>query len=105
MGKYSVIMSTFPNRQEARKIAGMLLKKKLAAGVNIIGGVESRYWWKGRIEKGMEAMAIIKTRKTLVGKVIAEIKRNHSYAVPEVIELPISKGNEDYLKWIKEVTE
>jgi len=104
MGKYSIIMSTFPNRKEAGRIADMLLKKRLVACANIISAVESKYWWKGKIEKGKEALAIIKTRKSLVDKVIAEIKKNHSYDVPEVIELPILRGNGNYLKWIDEIT-
>jgi len=104
MSKYSILISTFSDRQEASKIADILLRKKLIACVNILSGMESRYWWKGKIEKGQEILAIIKTRKSLVDKVIMEIKTNHSYAVPEVIELPILRGNKDYLKWIDEVT-
>jgi periplasmic divalent cation tolerance protein len=97
-------MSTFSGRKEAGRVVDMLLKNRLIACANIIPAVESRYWWKGRIEKGKEALVVIKTRKSLVGKVIAEIKKNHSYTVSEVIELPILKGNKDYLKWIEEVT-
>jgi len=104
MGKYSVIMSTFPSRKEANRIADMLLKKRLIACANIIPAVESRYWWKSRIEKGKEALAVMKTRSSLASKVIVEIKKNHPYEVPEVIELPILGGNGNYLKWIDEVT-
>lgn len=32
------------------------------------------------------------------------VKENHSYEVPEVVALPISGGNPDYLKYIDEVT-
>ncbi|MEM2974773.1 MAG: divalent-cation tolerance protein CutA [Candidatus Micrarchaeia archaeon] len=105
MSKYSVIFSTFPSKREAFEIANLLLKKKIVACVNIINEVESRYWWKRKIERGREIMVIMKTRKSLVGKIIKIIKQNHSYAVPEIIELPILKGNKDYLKWINESVE
>ena len=104
MQKFSILISTFPNKKETNKIADILLKKKLVACVNIIERIESKYWWKGKIERGKETLAIIKTRKNLVMEVIKEIKKNHSYDVPEVIELPILKGNRDYLKWIDEIT-
>lgn len=101
---YSVVLSTFKDKKEASRIAGILLKAKVAACVSIVGGVESRYWWKGSIEKSREAMAVIKTRKNLVGKVVALIKKNHSYSVPEIIEMPILSGNKDYLDWISKTT-
>ena len=101
---YSVILSTFPSKKEAKKVSEMLLEKKLAACVNIIDKIESAYWWKGKIEKGKEVLVIIKTRESLVEKVIDEVKKNHSYTVPEIIEIPIKKGNRSYLNWIDEVT-
>ena len=35
-------------------------------------------------------------------KVEAEIKRLHSYEVPEIIALPIAAGSPAYLAWIAE---
>jgi periplasmic divalent cation tolerance protein len=32
----------------------------------------------------------------------AEVKRLHSYDVPEIIALPIAAGGIDYLNWISE---
>jgi periplasmic divalent cation tolerance protein len=39
------VTTTFDNQKEAEKIAKMLLKKKLAACIQLIGPVLSQYWW------------------------------------------------------------
>jgi periplasmic divalent cation tolerance protein len=104
MNKYSVILSTFSNKKEAGKVAAILLKNKSAACVNILSSIDSMYWWRGKIEKSEEVLAVIKTRKSLVGKVMTSIRKNHSYSVPEIIELPILSGNKDYLDWIMDAT-
>jgi len=97
-----VIFVTCAGLKEANKISGKLLDKKLVACANIIKGVSSRYWWKGKIEKSDEVMLIMKSRKQLFKKIVSEVKKLHSYSVPEIIALPIFAGNPDYLKWIKE---
>ena len=56
------------------------------------------------MERDTEALLIVKTKWALVDQLIARVKELHSYTVPEVIALPIERGNPDYLKWIDEVT-
>ncbi|MCX5781185.1 MAG: divalent-cation tolerance protein CutA [Elusimicrobia bacterium] len=99
-----VIFITCANLKEAEKISKQLLEKKLTACANLVRGVSSRYWWKGKIQKSNEIMLIMKSRKRLFKKIISEVKKNHSYEVPEIIALPIIAGNPEYLEWIKEST-
>lgn len=101
---YSIVLCTCKNEKEASRIALSLLKGGLAACVNIVNNVKSLYRWKGRIESGKECMMIIKTRKPLVDRVMLAIKKTHPYKVPEILEVPITRGNRDYLNWISEVT-
>lgn len=68
--------------------------------MSIIPGVKSLYWWRGKIERSSEVLLIAKTSSKLVDSVIKEVKREHSYENPEIIALDVSKGSEDYLKWI-----
>jgi len=98
--KYVVIFVTASSRKEARKITDKLLGEKLVACVNIIPGIQSTYWWKGKIEKAPEILLILKTKASLTGRVVKAVRRIHSYQVPEIITLPITGGNPDYLKWI-----
>ncbi len=97
-----VIFITSGSEEEAKKLARVLVEEKLAACVNILSGVESLYWWKGKIESSKEWMLVVKTQGKMVNKVVKRVKEIHSYEVPEVIALPIVEGNKDYLQWISD---
>jgi periplasmic divalent cation tolerance protein len=40
----------------------------------------------------------------LYREVEAFIAQNHSYEVPEIVQVPINKGLESYLHWLEERT-
>ena len=102
MERYIAIFVTCASKKEAAKIAKRLLSKRLIACANIVGGVESLFRWKGKVDKASEALMIIKTTARNFRKVEKTIKGLHSYEVPEIIGLPIVAGEADYLKWIDE---
>lgn len=99
-----VVFITTPTMDEADKIAGVLVGSRKAACVNIVPQVSSSFWWQGAIDSAEEALLIVKTRAALLDDVIGLVKANHSYEVPEVIALPITGGNGDYLNWLDEET-
>ena len=88
----------------AKKIARALVEAKLAACCNIIKGITSIYAWEGKIEEAAECMIIVKTRQERFSRLVEEVKKRHSYAVPEIIAVPITKGLKGYLSWIDEST-
>ena len=93
---------TCPTRTEARKVARAVLKKKLAACVNIIEGLESHYWWKGKLENARECLLLIKTTRARISSVTSEVRAVHSYDVPEIVFVPFAAGERNYLKWLEE---
>ena len=101
---FIVVLVTASSKEEANKIAQGLLKDKWAACVNIIEGIDSRFWWQGKIDSTQEVLLVIKTRKTLFNKLAKKVKSLHSYTVPEIIALPIISGNKAYLDWINDCT-
>jgi periplasmic divalent cation tolerance protein len=101
---YAVIFITAANKKEAKKIASVLIEEKLAACVNIIENLHSIFWWQGKVDSTKEALLIVKTRKALMNKLIKKVKSLHSYAVPEIIALPVVSGDKKYLQWINEST-
>ena len=103
--KYIVVFVTAKDKEQAKTIADGLLKDRLAACVNVVGGVQSFFWWSGKIDQAGEVLLVIKTKKVLFKKIVLKVKALHSYDVPEVIALPIIGGNFDYLKWIEESVE
>jgi periplasmic divalent cation tolerance protein len=96
-----VVFVTTGRLEEARRLAGVLLEAKAAGCVSIIDGMNSRYWWRGRLEDATESLLVIKTRATALDRVIDLVKANHHDAVPEIIALPVIGGNPDYLAWLE----
>src|ERR1017187_4681898 len=85
---------------EARKIAKAVLTRRLAACVNIVGGLESHYWWRGKLQSAREFLLLIKTTRARARGVTSAVKAAHSYEVPEIIFVPVVAGERRYLKWI-----
>ncbi len=101
---YAALLITAADAAEAQRITEALINQRKAACVNIIPGVNSLFWWQDKLESAQESLLIVKTKAALIPEIIDMVKEMHNYDVPEIIALPIIKGNPDYLKWIgKEV--
>ena len=99
--RFFIVLVTCGSAAEARKIAQVVVKKRLAACVNILPApVESVYRWKGKVEHSRERLLVIKTTKMRLKGLEREVLRRHSYETPEFIALPISGGSSKYLSWI-----
>lgn len=100
MSTYVVVLVTVGSPEEAIRLADTLVEERLAACVNRLGPVQSTYRWKGRVERDEEQLLIIKTRDDVFERLKKRVEEIHSYTVPEIIALPIVKGNESYLDWL-----
>lgn len=98
--EYIQVITTTGKKEDAEKITGALIEKRLAGCVQIIGPVASTYWWKKNIEKAEEWVCFIKSRRILYKKIEDCIKEIHPYETPEIICLPILEGSKDYIKWL-----
>ena len=104
MKDFIIILVTASSEEEAKKIAQVLVEKRLAACVNLIKDIRSIFRWKGKLSDENEILLIIKTRKKLYKNVEEEVISLHSYEVPEIIALPIILGSKDYLYWVDSET-
>jgi periplasmic divalent cation tolerance protein len=100
---YSIVLTTTNNLEEATKITEVLLSSKLAACVQI-HQIKSYYTWQGKINIDDEQQLIIKCKTHDFEKIQLCIQENHSYEIPEIIQIPISDGLPAYLQWIDQVT-
>jgi len=98
---YIIMLSTCSNVAEAKKIAKAIIKKRLAACINIIP-VHSIYRWKESIEESGEQLIMIKTGSRLFKKVGECIKSLYSYELPEIVSTEIKQGSRPYPKWLED---
>ena len=93
----------YPTLKEARHITHLVLKRHLAACVNLFP-VESEYWWQGKLVKDKEIVSIIKSQKQNYKKIETLIRKNHSHKVPCILELPINRVFKPYAQWLNKET-
>ena len=101
-GKYQLVLATAPDLQTARKLARAALKARLIACANLVPGIESHYWWQGKMERGTETLLILKTTAKHIAKLQKLIIALHPYDTPEFIVISIVAGHRKYLDWLEQ---
>ncbi|VGO20914.1 divalent-cation tolerance protein CutA [Pontiella sulfatireligans] len=91
---------TAENEAEAKLIAKTVVEERLAACANLLGGIQSIYWWEGKVCEGEEVALVLKTSNARKTELIDRIKQLHSYDCPCIVCLPIADGNPGFLSWI-----
>ena len=81
-------------------MAVALVERRLAACVQVVGPVESRYRWEGRVETATEWLCVAKTTAERYDELEAAIGELHSYDVPEILAVPVVRGSAAYLRWL-----
>lgn len=100
MSKYIMITTTFDNKEEANKIIGLLLEKRLVSCCQL-SNITSSYHWKGKIEHAEELLLQMKSEKELYKEIEQVILDNHSYETPQLIAYDIVDDYKGYLNWIE----
>jgi periplasmic divalent cation tolerance protein len=95
---FIVVYITYPGMAEAHRITDALLGKRLIACANIFP-VESKYRWKGKIERSPEAASIVKARRRDWDALKAEVERLHPYEVPDITRFD-AEANPGYEAWL-----
>jgi periplasmic divalent cation tolerance protein len=100
MADYVQVLTTVGSEEEAERIGAALLERRLAACVQTVGPVASRYRWRGELEREQEWQCLAKTEARLYEEVEAAIRAAHSYDEPEILAIPVLAGSKGYLEWI-----
>jgi periplasmic divalent cation tolerance protein len=100
-----LMISGAGTEKEARKIAKTLVEGRFAACVNVIPGINSFFYWGGKLCVEKEAMILIKTTSKKSKTIINKIKEIHSYEVPEIVFLEVDGGEKNYLEWVKKMAQ
>jgi len=104
MSDYIQVMTAVDNEEDAQNIASAIVSQRLAASVQIVGPVNSTFWWNNDVETSEEWLCLIKTRADLFPELDALIQQVHPYDVPELLAVPIVAGGKSYLEWLDRET-
>lgn len=102
-GPVRLILSTFPDRDSARRVGAAAVESHRAACVSYLT-VESSYWWKGRRVDEPEVLALFKTAPKRVGSLVEFLRRHHPNELPEILEVDVTRAHPPYVDWVDRVT-
>ncbi len=103
MNAVNVVTTTVDSAEAAESLAKGIVEGRLGACVQIVP-IRSVYRWDGEVRVDDEWQCVVKTSAARVAELVAHIKANHPYDVPEVVVTPVAGGNDDYLRWVSEET-
>lgn len=98
------VLCTCPDAATARRLAGGLVERRLAACVNVLPEIRSIYRWQGETCDDAEVLMIAKTTLGSYADLERWLLDNHPYDVPEVLAVPVAAGSPDYLGWVANET-
>lgn len=100
-----VVLMTAGSREEAARLAEMLVGARLAACVQIMPEMESIYHWKGSIHRDPEFLLLAKTTRAKFDDLEREVRALHSYETPEIVALPVTDVSAPYLEYLTSTVE
>lgn len=95
-----VILCTAPDEATAQELAALVLAEKLAACVTLLPGATSLYYWEGKMEQEYEVQMLLKSDTSHQEALLACLKAHHPYQTPELLALPVTHGDSEYLSWL-----
>ena len=96
-----IVVTTFASLEDANKMAHQLVENRLAACVQIQGGVHSIYRWEGKICEEQEVLLSAKTTDSKWSEISAFIQSAHPYDLPEILAFPPEQYEKQYGKWVE----
>ena len=100
--EFLLVICTCPDDGSATAVSTALVEERLAACVNRISGVRSRYRWQEHVETDDEVLLLIKTLGARYRDVETAIQRLHPHETPEIIAIELTAGATAYLDWIRD---
>ncbi|XNM69589.1 divalent cation tolerance protein CutA [Escherichia coli] len=76
-----------------------MLAEKLAACATLLPGATSLYYWEGKLEQEYEVQMLLKPTDP-PASAARPPKAHHPYQTPELLVLPVTHADTDYLSWL-----
>jgi periplasmic divalent cation tolerance protein len=100
-----VVLTTVGNEEDAVRLAGALVERRLAACVNVLPGVRSIYRWQGALQDDRELLLLVKTTRQRLAAASAAIGELHPYEVPEIVVLGTEFVSAAYGAWLRDAVQ
>jgi periplasmic divalent cation tolerance protein len=102
--KHCQVSTTTDSKEAAAELARSAVEARLAACGQVVGPIDSVYWWEGKVDTAAEWLVVFKTTTDRSDRLVEHLRSRHSYDVPEIIITPITGGDPAYLSWVRKET-
>ena len=96
-----LITTTMEQKEDAERIAVLLLEKRLVACAQISTPITSVYRWHGEVTKATEVVLSLKTLRHHYSAIEQILLQEHPYEIPEIISQENVSASESYFKWLE----
>jgi len=96
-----VVLTTLATEEDARRLVTALVGERLVACGTLVPGARSIYRWEGEVTEEEEVLVVLKTDASRWDALAAAVRERHPYAVPELLALPVERGLDRYLAWLR----
>jgi periplasmic divalent cation tolerance protein len=94
------IVTTVGSAPQAQKLAREILRRRLAACVQIDAGVTSHYRWQGALCEEVELRLTIKTLPDCEAALQALFETEHPYQLPQFLTA-VERASPPYAQWVR----
>jgi len=95
------LTTTVATREDAERLARALLDRRLAACVQLDGGVQSHYRWKGELCADAEVRLTVKSLPRLLAPLQDFMAEQHPYEVPQLLWQTLG-ASPAYAEWVRQ---
>ncbi len=99
------VQTTVNDRGRADELVKRVVESRLAACGQVLGPIESTYWWQERVETEREWLCVFKTTAALAPRLESFLRDTHPYEVPEVVGFEMDLVASGYRDWIHDETD
>ena len=94
------VSTTLETKEDAERLARLLLERKLIACAQISGPITSFYRWEGETTSATEFTLSLKTTPLCTEAIKTLLRREHPYDLPEIIVQEVFDSSEEYAGWV-----
>jgi periplasmic divalent cation tolerance protein len=94
-----IVVTTFPDRASAEKVARLMVDAGLAVCVQVGADLVSFYRWEGDVQRDEEVSVTFKVAEDRFDLFAGELNLQHPYDVPQIIAWPSGYVNKAYHDW------